>query len=98
MQKLQHTLITLKQDLDINMERNFMIFNVSELPNINFNEVLETSIYTIRKSVDGQKTFVKWEGVIPECVSNLTTKEGPYTNIEIIEILNTPEWIIPMPF
>ncbi len=98
MQKLLHILTTLKQDLDINMERNFMIFNVSELPNINFNEVLETSIDTVRKSVDGQKTFVKWDGAIPECVANLTTKEGPYTNIEIIEILNTPEWIIPMPF
>ena len=77
--------------------RNFMIFNVSELPNINFTEVLETSEETVRKSVDGQKTFVKWDGTMPECVANLTTKEGPYTYDEVIAILNTSEWTEPFP-
>jgi hypothetical protein len=77
--------------------RGFMIFNVSELPNINFEEVLETSIDTVRKSVDQTKTFVKWDWVMPICVSNLTTKEGPYTYAEITQILSTPEWSEPMP-
>ena len=72
--------------------REFMIFDVTELPNINFTEVLETSIETVRKSVDGTKTFVKWENDIPSCVENLTTKEGPYTYDEILNILSTPEW------
>ena len=73
--------------------RQFMIFNVSELPSINFNEVLETSAETIRISVDGTKTFVKWDGEsAPECVTNLTTKEGPYTYNEILEIMSTSEW------
>ena len=72
--------------------RQFMIFNVSELPQIDFNEVLETSIDTVRKSVDGTKTFVKWDNVMPQCVANLTTKEGPYTYDEILNILSTPEW------
>ena len=77
--------------------RGFMIFNVSELPNINFEEVLETSIDTVRKSVDQTKTFVKWDWVMPICVSNLTTKEGPYTYDEIIPILLTTEWSDPNP-
>jgi hypothetical protein len=77
--------------------RGFMIFNVSELPNINFEEVLETSIDTVRKSIDQTKTFVKWDWVMPICVSNLITKEGPYTYAEIIQILSTPEWSEPMP-
>ena len=77
--------------------REFMIFNVSELQDINFTEVLETSIDTVRKSINGEKTFVKWDGVIPECVANLVTKEGPYTYDEIILILNTPEWTEPFP-
>jgi len=73
--------------------RQFMIFNVSELPSINFNEVLETSANTVRISVDGTKTFVKWDGeTAPECVTNLTTKEGPYTYNEILEIMSTSEW------
>jgi hypothetical protein len=72
--------------------RQFMIFNVSELDNIDFNEVLETSKDTVRKSIDGTKTFVKWEGNIPSSVQSLTTKEGPYTYEEIIIILQSPEW------
>lgn len=74
-------------------DRNFMIFNVSELNNIDFNQVLETSADTIRKSVNQSKTFVKWEGNIPTCVNNLTTKEGPYTYNEILVILATSEWM-----
>ena len=76
--------------------RQFMIFNVSELPNIDFTQVLETSEETVRKSVDETKTFVKWDGEIPECVSTLTTKEGPYTYDEILTILSTSEWTKPM--
>lgn len=74
------------------METGYVIFNISELPSINFTEVLETSADTVRKSVDGQKTFVKWEGEMPNCVISLTTKEGPYTNEQMIEILKTKEW------
>ena len=74
-----------------------MIFNVSELPQINFTQVFETSINTVRKSVDQTKTFVKWDGEIPSSVSSLTTKEGPYTYDEILVILSTEEWTDPNP-
>ena len=77
--------------------RKVIIFNVSELNQIDFNQVLETSLDTVRKSVDNTKTFVKWDGVIPECVNNLTTKEGPYTYDEILSILSTTEWTDPNP-
>jgi len=72
-----------------------MIFNVSELEQIDFTQVKETSIDTVRKSVDGTKTFVKWEDEIPQCVNDLTTKEGPYTYEEILQILETTEWTNP---
>ena len=75
--------------------REFMIFNVSELPQIDFTQVLETSIDTVRKSVDQTKTFVKWDGEIPSSISSLTTKEGPYTYDEILVILSTEEWTDP---
>ena len=77
--------------------REFMIFNVSELNQIDFSTVLETSAETVRKSVNQTKTFVKWDNDMPECVSNLTTKEGPYTYDEILTILSTPEWTDPNP-
>jgi hypothetical protein len=82
----------LLQDYD---ERKFMIFNVSELDQIDFTQVLETDVDTVRKSVDETKTFVKWDNTMPECVSNLTTKEGPYTYDEMLSILATPEWTSP---
>lgn len=77
--------------------RRFMIFNVSELGQIDFSTVLETSAETVRKSVNETKTFVKWDGTMPTCVSNLTTKEGPYTYDEILVILSTTEWSQQMP-
>jgi len=80
--------------------REFMIFNVSELDTIDFTQVKETSIDTVRKSVDGTKTFVKWDaedGLIPSSVEALTTKEGPYTYEEILAILATEEWTDPNP-
>ena len=59
---------------------------------------METSIDTVRKNVDETKTFVKWEGnTIPTSVENLTTKEGPYTYEEILNILSGPEWTNPNP-
>ena len=74
-------------------ERNFMIFNVSEINSINFTEVLETSGDTLRISTNGEKTFVKWDGQdIPTSVQNLLTKEGPYTYEQILTILETSEW------
>lgn len=73
--------------------RKFMIFNVSELELIDFTQVSETSIDTVRKSIDGTRTFVKWDSEeIPSSVLSLTTSEGPYTYDEIIIILNGPEW------
>ena len=77
--------------------REFMIFNVSELDQIDFTQVHETSQDTVRKSVDETKTFVKWDGEIPSSVASLTTKEGPYTYEEILNILATEEWTDPNP-
>jgi hypothetical protein len=72
--------------------RQFMIFNISELNQIDFNQVHETSQDTIRKSVDGTKTFVKWDGLTPQCILNLQTKQGPYTYEEVVTILATDVW------
>jgi hypothetical protein len=72
--------------------REFMIFNVSELPLIDFTQVHETSQDTVRRSVDATLTFVKWDGATPSSVEALTTKQGPYTYDEILTILSGPEW------
>ena len=77
--------------------RSFAIFSTTEIDQVDFSLVCETSADTLRKSVDETKTFVKWDGgVAPEFVSELTTLEGPYTYTEILDILSTPEWTAPM--
>ena len=73
-------------------EKTYVIFDVSEIDKIDFTQVLETSAQTLRKSVDGTKTFVKWESEVPSSVEALTTK-GPYlTEEDMILLMPKPEW------
>ena len=74
----------------------YVIFNVSELNKIDFNQVFETSIETVRKSVDETLTFVKYKDeAMPSSIVSLETKVGPYSHTEILVILSTPEWTNP---
>lgn len=77
-------------------DRVFVIFDVSELSKIDFSQVLETSADTVRRSVNGKKTFVKWDGDVPSCVLSLNTKTDFLTLEEILAILDTPEWTSPI--
>ena len=72
----------------------YMIIKADEVSDVDFSEVMETAPDTLRYSVDGFYTFVKWEGdVIPSSIEALTYKDGAYTHEEIMVILNSPEWI-----
>ena len=73
--------------------RKWVIFNYSEASKIDFSQVCEYSINTVRKSIDGTQTFIKWDGDnMPSSVSGLGTYLGPYNHSEILEILATSEW------
>ena len=76
-----------------NEDLRYVIFDYSEVDKINFDEVFETSIETLRLTEDGLKTFVKWIGDEPQCVSNLTSKSIIYNNEEMLAILDNPEWV-----
>lgn len=73
-------------------QRNYVIFSTEELDKIDFSQVLETSAETVRKTLNKNKTFVKWDGDQPECVSSLTTVQGFYNHSEIVEILSGEDW------
>ena len=76
--------------------RTYLIIPTSEISKIDFSKVFETSADTLRKSVDGTKTFIKWGespyADQPDFVTNLSGKEGPYTKQEIHTILATNVW------
>ena len=77
--------------------RHWVIIPVTELDNVDFSQVCETSIDTVRKSVDGTETFVKWDvDDMPATVAALATKSETYTHAEILAILATEAWSPPM--
>ena len=46
--------------------RRWLVIPATEVENINFNQVLESSADSLRYSVDGSQTFVKYEVVVVE--------------------------------
>lgn len=72
--------------------RKYIIIPTAEINNVNFTEVLETAPGTCRYSVDGTKTFVKYEGDMPPSVQGIIGKSIEYTHNEILEILSAEEW------
>lgn len=74
------------------MSRTYVIINTSELSSVDFNQVMESSD-SLRYSVDGTKTFVKYEDGQPSFLSGKTE----YTHSEILDILATDEWTPPEP-
>jgi hypothetical protein len=74
------------------VNRRFVIFEVTELSLIDFSQVYENSIDTVRKSTNETKAFVKYDLPQPSSVVALTTKSIEYTYEEILNILNTSEW------
>ena len=78
--------------------RHWVIIPVTELVNVDFSQVCETSIDTVRTSVDGAQTFVKWDGnTMPDTVVNLANKSETYSHEEILDILATAAWTSPDP-
>jgi len=75
--------------------RRFVILNVSEIDDVDFSQVYETSSATVRKSVDETQTFVKYDIPQPSSIQSLTTKSQEYTYEEIVVILETSTWTIP---
>ncbi len=73
--------------------RHYIIFDTTETGSIDFSQVFETSHETLRFSTSGARTFVKYEGeTMPSSVASLTTKVGPYSHSEILNILTGSEW------
>jgi hypothetical protein len=71
----------------------YMVVMVSEVDQVDFRQVFETSADTLRVSVDGVYTFFKWEGSTPSSIEALTYKEGEFTHSEMLEYLNDPKWV-----
>jgi hypothetical protein len=73
--------------------KTYVILDTAEISSVDFNQVLETSIDSLRYSVDGSKFLLKYEGDTPSFLEGKTE----YTHSEILAILATDEWSSPDP-
>lgn len=71
--------------------RTYVIINSSDVPSVDFSKVSETSTDTLRYSLDGSKTFVKFEGDTPSFLIG----EPQYDQEEMLGILSGADWIDP---
>lgn len=69
--------------------RKYVIINSSDVSSVDFSEVVETSANTLSYSVDGTKTFVKFEG---EETPSFLVGKPQHNHAQILEILSGPEW------
>jgi len=75
----------------------YAIINISDLSNIDFNEIEETNENSIRKSIDKSKFVIKYN-IEPSFI-----KDGTVIPIEqlshqdCLELMQTSEWSQPMP-
>lgn len=77
----------------------YVTLDLSEASSLDFEQIEQTSIDTLRISVDGTKTIVKWitSNGVPSSVAALTTK-GPYlTHDEALALMSTEAWTIEIP-
>ena len=68
--------------------KTYVIIDASEVVNVDFAQVQETSADTLRYSLDGSKTFVKFEGDTPSFLIG----EPQYDHAEMLNILAGADW------
>ena len=79
--------------------RTYATINLSDIGLIDFAQVGETSVSTVRKSLDDTQFVIKWaEGYTPTfIIDGSVVPVGTYDHHAILEIMATPEWSEPMP-
>lgn len=76
--------------------RKYVVIFYNEIDQVDFNQVMETSAETVRRSIDGNLTFVKYEGQMPSSVAALSNKSQEFTHEEFLNVLSGPDWSSPM--
>ena len=72
--------------------RKWVIITLADYTNEQLEDLvvnaIQSSVDTLRKSVDNTKAILKWDGDTPSCFDGMTT----YTHSEILTTLATREW------
>jgi len=68
--------------------RKWIIINVSDITDEMISSAIQTSMDTLRKTLDGSKAILKWDGDTPSCFDGMTI----YTHSEILTELARSDW------
>ena len=68
--------------------RKWVILNVSDVTDEMVDNSIQTSLDTLRKSVNDSQCILKWDGDTPSCFDGMRT----YTHSEILEELKKSDW------
>ena len=68
--------------------RHWVIVNVSDITEEMISNAIQSGMGTLRKTNDGNKAILKWEGDTPSCFDGMTT----YTHSEILTELTKADW------
>jgi len=74
-------------------DRHFRVIPVSSIHEIVWSDVpLITSADTLRMSVDGTQTFIKWDGDEPASVASITGASPVLSYEDMLDLLTTSDW------
>ena len=68
--------------------RKWVIVNVSDITSEMISSAIQTSMSTLRKSLDDSKAILKWDGHTPSCFNGMTT----YNHNQILTELAGTGW------
>lgn len=71
------------------MSVKYVIIGTDEVENVDFSQVMQDSVQTLRISEDGNFTFVKFKGETPSFLEGKTQ----YTHTEIMAVLEDPNGV-----
>ena len=72
--------------------RKWVIVNVSDITDEMISSAIQTSANTLRKTLDGSKAILKWDGDTPTVFDGMTT----YNHSEILTELAKSAWSQPV--
>jgi len=68
--------------------RKWVIVNVSDITDEMISSAIQSSMSTLRKTLDGTQAILKWDGDTPTCFDGMTT----YSHSEILIELAKSNW------
>ena len=79
--------------------RTYAVINLTDVGLIDFSQIGESSVSTIRKSLDDTQFVIKWEeGYIPTFISDSSViPVETYDHHSILVLMQTSAWSEPIP-